>query len=178
MEPLFFFFGKSNYTELKLKINFEGLKGKNTSIEDFNEFMKCLEEIHNAVIINTQPEYYPNNKINSLQNNSVILENNQLKIEKLCRHNPYEIVLTFFIIRNGIAPYWTLMKFLVAMCKRYGKDTNNLLLNIESFKTEFIRFYDKYHIVIPFSKELNLYADKNMLYEKISNSIYKLLFHL
>jgi hypothetical protein len=175
MEPLFFFFGKSNYAEVKLKITFEGLKGKNTSIEDFNEFMKCLEEIHNAVIINTQPEYHPNNKIHSIQNNTVILEYNQLKIVNLSRHNPYEIVLTFFIIKNGIAPYWTLMKILVAMCKRYGKDANDLLATLETFKTEFTGLYNKYHIVIPSSKELNLYDDKNKLYEKISFLVNKLL---
>jgi hypothetical protein len=175
MEPLFFFFGKSNYAEIKLEITFEGLKGKNTSMEDFNEFMISLEEIHKAVIINTQPEYHTNNKTYSAHNNTVILEYNKLKIEKLCRNNPFTLVLTFFIFKNGIASYWIFMKFLVKMCKRYGKDTDKLLATIETFKTDFIRLYDKFYIVIPFSKELNLFADKNKLYEKINISVYRLL---
>lgn len=175
MEPLFFFFFEEpSYKEIKLKLTFEGLKGKNTSIAEFNEFMMCLEEIHNRVVISTQPEYHLDKRMN-MTNNTVILDCHKLHIEHLCRKNPFEIVLTFHILKNGIAPYWTLMKILVAMCERYGKNTNDLLATIEKFKSEFNRLYDKYHSNVPYLEELDPFKNKDKLFDKIRFSTKKLL---
>lgn len=174
MEPLFFFFGESSYTEVKLKMTFEGLKGKNSSIAEFNEFMMCIEEIHNMVVINTQPEYHRNNTI-SIMNNSAILDYHKLHIEQLCRKNPFEILLTFQIVQGGIAPYWILIKILVKMCKKYGQNTKDLLATLAAVESEFIELYRKYYSIIPFSRELSMFNDENKLYDKISSSATKLL---
>jgi hypothetical protein len=125
MHPLLFFFiYPDRYRKITIKLKFEASKGQNPNLEELNEFLGALSAMHEEVIIKTQPEYRENKRI-SLHNIQV-LDHHKLDVINICRKNPFDLELTFFILREGLLTYWPLIKALFKFCKRYGRNHNTV----------------------------------------------------
>ena len=117
--------------------------------------------MHEQVILHTQPEYFGNQPLSALQ----ILDYHNLKIEKLCRKNPFDITLTFYIIQEGLITYWPIIKALFMFCKRYGKNVESLDNTIQGMEYLFYDLYEKLY-------KSNIFPDlkKDEILDKIRKS--------
>jgi hypothetical protein len=173
---LFFFFQPKPYHKVKIKITFEAPKGQNPSLDELNEFLYAISKIHEYVILNSQPEYFENHKPSI--HNSKVFDYHKLEVTQICRKNPFDVELTFYIIKEGLITYWPLIKTLLFLCKRYGKNTNQLSGTIEYLRNQFERFFDGFMLDSVLSKLLaflKIYDDKERLFEKLSSNLSRLM---
>ena len=172
---LFFFFFDfpKNYNKVNLSLTFEAPKGENPNLEEFNEFLDAVSKLHEQIILYTQPEY-----LNTSPNSRQILDHHKLKIDTLCRKNPFEISLTFHIIQEGIIAYWAFLKALIYFCKKYGKNTDELLVSFNSFKELFSNLYDKFYrktFLSSLFSGLKIFDNVEHLFEKANTNFIKMM---
>jgi hypothetical protein len=60
-----------------------------------------------------------------------MLSYHQLEIEQIRRENPFFLTLSFRLVAGGVNSYWALWKILIDICKRYGKDSKDLVKTIQ-----------------------------------------------
>jgi hypothetical protein len=166
----FFFFFNKDYHQVKIKMTFEAPKGENPSLDELNEFLDAVSKLHEYVILQTQPEY-ADIKTPIMMNTSKVLDYHKLEVKHLCRKNPFDIELTFYLVQEGVVTYWPIIKALLEICKRYGKNINSLKETLQNIRNLFDALYAKYHrnlLLSVFSKSLKYLDDRNELFEKIS----------
>jgi hypothetical protein len=162
---LFFFFYPKRYQKVTIKMTFAAPNGQNPNLEDLNEFLGALSAIHEAVILNSQEEYKENKK--NLFNNVQILDHHKLSVIHICRKNPFDLELTFYILKEGLLTYWPLIKALFSFCRKYGRNHNQLEQNALLLNT----FIDD--LSNRLRKLLNLPENEN--FESLSNIYNKLM---
>lgn len=95
------------------------------------DFLNTLNELHRRVLYLTQPEYSKeNNNFDNFDKISM-LSYHQLEIEKIKRENPFFLTLSFRLVTGGVTSYWAIWKILIDLCKRYGKDSKDLVKTIQ-----------------------------------------------
>lgn len=161
--------------KVKFQLTFEAPKGENPNLEEFNEFLTALSNIHEQVVLYTQPEYF-----DALPSTRQVLDYHKLKIEKLCRKNPFDITLTFQIIQEGLITYWPIIKALIYFCKKYGKNSTDLEKTLAEFRRFFYGIYDKlyrlnhlssfYPVLKVFDNKDNLFAKMNKNFTRMMTS--------
>ncbi len=157
-------------------MTFEAPKGQNPSLDELNEFLDAVSKIHEYVILNTQPEYFENHKPSI--HNSNVFDYHKLKVTQICRKNPFDLELTFYIIQEGLITYWPMIKALLFLCRRYGRNANQLSGTIEYLRNRFERFFDRFMLGSVLSKILSflkIYDDKERLFEKLSSNLSRLM---
>jgi hypothetical protein len=157
-------------------MTFQAPEGQNPSLEGLNEFLDAISKLHEYAILNTQPEYFENHKPSI--HNSKVFDYHKLEVTQICRKNPFDLVLTFYIIKEGLITYWPMIKSLLFLCQRYGKNTNQLTGTIEYLRNQFERFFDRFMSDSVLSKLLaflKIYDDKERLFEKLSSNLSRLM---
>lgn len=128
----YYYYYKPETGKLNITLNFKEKNKEAVSLEMLMDLMNNINEIHKRVVFLTQPEYE-----NAAQNLDQIdkislLSYHQLEIENIKRENPFFLKLSFRIVAGGVTSYWTLWKILIDICKRYGKDANDLNQTIDN----------------------------------------------
>jgi len=167
---LFFFFFKEPYYKVKIKMTFQAPNGENPSLEELNEFLDAVSKLHEYAILNTQPEY-ADIKGPLMMNTAKVLDYHKLEVNHLCRKNPFDIELTFYLVQEGLITYWPFIKALMEICKRYGKNVKSLEETLQNIRTFFDELYAKYHrnlLLSALSSVLRYFDDNTKLFEKIS----------
>ena len=157
-------------------MTFQAPIGENPSLEELNEFLDAVSKLHEYAILNTQPEYLENHKPSI--HNSKVLNYHKLEVTQLCRKNPFDLELTFYIIKEGLITYWPLIKALMSHCKRYGKNMNHLLSTIENLRLQLEILFDRLMSNSVLSRLfgfLKIYESKGKLFEKLSSNLLRLL---
>ncbi len=170
---MFFISHNANYINVNLKLTFKAPEGENPSLEEFNEFLTAVSNLHEQVILHTQPEYF-----GTLPASRQLLDYHKLKIEKLCRKNPFDITLTFQIIQEGLITYWPFIKALIYFCKKYGKNSTDLEKTLEEFRRFFNGLYDKLYrldYIRSFYPSLKLFNNKDNLFEKMNRNFTRMM---
>jgi hypothetical protein len=173
---LFFFFFSEPYYRVKIRINFECPSGQNPSLDDLNEFLDAVSRIHEFAIINTQPEYLENNK--STNQDLKVFEYHKLEVLQFCRKNPFDLELSFFILKEGLVTYWPFIKALIFMCKRYGSNSTHLIGTINFMRIHFDLFFERLMSNVIFNKLFGLdkkYNDKEKLFTKLISNLLRLM---
>jgi hypothetical protein len=173
---LFFFFFQEPYHKVKINLTFQAPNGENPSLEELNEFLDAISKLHEYAILNTQPEYFENHKPSI--HNAKVFEYHKLEVTQICRKNPFDVKLTFFIIKEGLITYWPIIKAFMSLCKRYGKNANHLDGSIEYLRMQFERFFDIFILNSILSKLfgfLKIYNDKEKLLEKLRSNLSRLM---
>lgn len=158
--------------KINIKLTFQAHDGENPSLEEFNDFLTALSNLHEQVILYTQPEYF-DAAVSSRQ----LLDYHKLKIEKLCRKNPFDITLTFQIIQEGLITYWPFIKALINFCKKYGKNSTDLEKTLEEFRRFFNGLYDKLYRLnhlSSFYPVLKVFDNKDNLFAKINSNFLRM----
>jgi hypothetical protein len=174
MQLLLLLTGISKPVDITLKITFELPKGQNPTFEEFNDFLSAISKLHEYVIVNTQPEYFDTGHPSTRQ----ILDWHKMEVSHICRKNPFELVLTFQLLQEGIATYWPFLKALIAFCKRYGRNSNDLIESMELLRAFFDELYERYHnpdFSSRISSFLKPFEKKISLLEKINKRFTRLL---
>jgi hypothetical protein len=177
MPLLLLLFGEKNPKKVTLKMTFQAPLGQNPSLEELSEFLEAVSKIHEYVILNTQPEY-ADIQSSLMLNTSKVLDHHKLEVKHLCRKNPFDIELTFYLVQEGLIAYWPFIKALIQICKRYGKNINSLEESLQSNRVLFDDLYEKYHrnyFLSALSISLRYLDDKTKLFEKISRKFNKLM---
>jgi hypothetical protein len=162
--------GEKNPKKVTIQMTFEAQKGQNPSLEELNEFLDAVSKVHEYAILNTQPEY-ADIKTPIMMNNSKVLDYHKLEVKHLCRKNPFDIELTFYLVQEGLITYWPFIKALMEICKRYGKNVNILEETFQNIRALFDYLYAKYHrnlLLSLLSRSLRYLDDRTELFEKIS----------
>lgn len=172
----FFFFFEEPYYKVQIKMTFQAPKGQNPSLDELNEFLDSVSKLHEYVILNTQPEYMESNR--QTLHNSKVFDHHKLQVTQICRKNPFDIELTFYIIKEGLITYWPMIKALLFLCKRYGKNTNHLSGTIEHMRMQLERLFDRLmlnSVLSRLSGFLKIYDNKEKLFEKLSSNLLRLM---
>ncbi|MFM2192283.1 MAG: hypothetical protein RLZZ118_1240 [Bacteroidota bacterium] len=176
---MFFIFSqfnnKLNHHQVKLNLTFEAPKGINPSLEELNLFFEAISKLHEYALYTSQPEYFNSSVVTR---GLKILPNHELKVDRLCRENPFEMIMIFHIVREGIPAYLPLLKILIILCERYGADANTLYQNLIETRQFFEKLYIKFVRNAGnsiFLDELNIYEDSDKLYSKMISKLNKLL---
>jgi hypothetical protein len=172
---LFFFFQKPYY-QVKIKMSFEAPKGKNPSLEELNSFLDALSNLHEYAILSTQPEYM--DVKGPILTARKVLDYHKLEVKQICRKNPFDLELTFYIIQEGLITYWPFIKALIRMCKRYGRTANNLEETLSEIKRLFDELYSKYYRIAFISsiiRVLKIFDERTQLFEKLMSNLKHLM---
>ncbi len=117
--------------KLTITLNFKEKNKEPVSLEQLTDFLNTLNELHRRVLYLTQPEYSKeNNNFDNFDKISM-LSYHQLEIEKIKRENPFFLTLSFRLVTGGVTSYWAIWKILIDLCKRYGKDSKDLVKTIQ-----------------------------------------------
>jgi hypothetical protein len=162
---MFMFFFKG-YHHIKIELTFSTPKGTSPTLEEFNEFLHSLNKLHEHIILNTQPEYLGSG--NTIQ--SQLLDWHKLEVIHICRKNPFDVELCFRLLNEGIASYWTMLKAFIFFCKRYGRNVNELEMNIEALRSY---FYQKHEEIIEESPGSISTNDSSNYEEKLFSTLMK-----
>jgi hypothetical protein len=171
-----FFFFPEPYYKVKINMSFQAPNGENPSLEELNEFLEAVSKLHEYAILNTQPEYMESHR--KTLHNSKVLDYHKLELTQICRKNPFDLELTFFIIKEGLITFWPMIKTLLFLCKRYGKNANHLSGTIEYLRMQFERFFDRFISNSALSKLLEflkIYDDKEKLFQRLSSNLSRLM---
>lgn len=158
--------------KVSIHITFEAPNGENTSLDELNDFLNAVSKLHEQVIFSTQPEYLGSSKL------SQILDYHQLEVEHICRKNPFDIILTFHIVQEGLITYWPFIKALIKFCKRYGKNSNQLEFSLENLRDYIIELFENLHrpgFLSRFSSKLRIFDNSENLLSKMNENLFKLL---
>jgi hypothetical protein len=162
--------GEKNPKKVTIQITFQTPTGGNPSLEELTEFLDAVSKIHEYAILNTQPEY-ADIKTSIMMNTSKVLDYHKLEVKQICRKNPFDIELSFYLVQEGLITYWPFIKALMEICKRYGKNINSLQETLQNIHNLFDLLYSKYHrnlILSLLSRSLKYLDDKTELFEKIN----------
>ncbi len=173
---LFFFFYPKSYQKVTIKITFAAPEGQNPNLEELNEFLGALSTIHEEVILNSQPEYKENKRtpLHSVQ----VLEHHKLNVIHICRKNPFDLELTFYILREGLLTYWPLIKALFLFCKKYGRNHNQLEQNALLLKTFNDNLTNRLRELLNLPENEN-YESLSIIYNKLmTNKNFKRLYDM
>lgn len=175
----FFFLFQEPYYKVKINMTFQAPNGQNPSLEEFNEFLDAVSKLHEYAILNTQPEY-ADIKGPLMMNTAKVLDYHKLEVRHICRENPFDIELTFYLVQEGLITYWPFVKALMEICKRYGHNVNNLEETLQDIRTFFDELYAKYHrnfLLSHLSTSLKYLDDRTKLFERISRKFNLLMAH-
>jgi hypothetical protein len=174
---LFFFFNPEiEYKKVNIKVSFSAPKGKNPSIEELHSFLAAVSNLHEYAILSTQPEYMDDKR--PVQLNSKVLDHHKLEVKHICRKNPFDIELTFYIVKEGLITYWPFIQAFFFVCNRYGKSINNLKETLSYIKEIFNQLYQKFYINNSLSRltlALSIFEDQTKLFEKLSSNFMRLM---
>jgi hypothetical protein len=162
--------GEKNPKKVTIQMTFQAPSGENPSLDELNEFLDAVSKLHEYVILQTQPEY-ADIKTPIMINTSKVLDYHKLEVRHICRENPFEIELTFYLVQEGLITYWPFIKALMEICKRYGKNVNNLEETLQNIRAFFDDLYAKYHrnlLLSLLSSSLKFLDDRTKLFERIS----------
>lgn len=126
----YYYYGEHT-RKVTIDMTFQKPTGEKISLQEFNEFLQLINDLHRRVILVTQPEYQKKRSLVRFEEISLI-SYHELELAHICRENPISMKLVFSLASFSQAPYWSVWKILVEICKRYGKDTNDLQGTIES----------------------------------------------
>ena len=116
-------------SEVSIKIK-TSKSENNQSLEELNQLIEAITELHKGVIFYSQPEYKAENRPCKLADIE-LLHYHQLKITKIENNSPYVLDLTFSILAFSHNPYWAMWKILISTCKRYGSNTEDAKFNFK-----------------------------------------------
>lgn len=116
---------------MSITLNFKEKNKEPVSLEQLTDFLSTINELHKRVLYLTQPEYIKDANAFENYDKLSMLSYNQLEIEKIKRENPFFLTLSFRLVTGGVTSYWAFWKILISICKRYGKDSKNLIKTIE-----------------------------------------------
>ena len=101
-------------------------------MQELADFLLAISKIHEFAILNSQTEYTPEFTTN--QNRIRIFPFHDLETITFCRKNPFEVELSFCTLKEGVVNYLTFLKVLLFICKRYGKNSNELSISIDNLR--------------------------------------------
>lgn len=127
----YYYYKESSQINVELKFTFSA--NEKISLVEFNEFLHSISELHRRVIFLTQPEYQTANDLDDLEKVN-ILPQHELEVKKLCRRNPFDALFCFSIAYKGLSSYLIVLKLLVLVCKKYGKDYNSIQQSVKDIK--------------------------------------------
>ncbi|MFZ4413434.1 MAG: hypothetical protein ACOYOV_10160 [Bacteroidales bacterium] len=166
--------------KVSFKIKFKEENGESVSLEQFNDFLSNINNLHKRVILLTQPEYKGKIDLQNIDSVS-LLSYHELEIEDIHRENPFFLTLSFRLASFSISPYWTLWKVLIDICKKYGKNTKDL----EDTLMKLLPFFEKLFIDLKIEKRDNKinsildepdnYYERDNLFAKIKEWIMRFL---
>jgi hypothetical protein len=110
--------------------------------------------------------------------NSKVLDHHKLEVKHICRKNPFDLELTFYIVKEGLITYWPCIQALIFACKHYGKSVNNLKETLSYIKEIFNQLYQKFYqnnFLSSLTYALNIFEDKTKLFEKLNSNFMRLM---
>lgn len=127
----YYHYFESETGKMSITLNFKEKNKEPVSLEQLTDFLSTINELHKRVLYLTQPEYIKDANAFENYDKLSMLSYNQLEIEKIKRENPFFLTLSFRLVTGGVTSYWAFWKILISICKRYGKDSKNLIKTIE-----------------------------------------------
>ena len=106
-----------NRLRINVIINFE----KNPSLQEFQDMLNALNEIHKYAVINSQPEY---NKLNIRYGFGQLLPHHELLVSNVSRRNPFDFEFIITLSQHGITEFWSHLKLFFALCTKYNSISN------------------------------------------------------
>jgi len=119
---------EDSYTRIELKMSFTMEDTKNPSLKELGDFLMAISKIHEFAILNSQSEY--NSKYTKDQNRLRIFPFHELETITFCRKNPFDMEICFHISKEGLSSYLIYLKALLFICKRYGKNSNQISIPV------------------------------------------------
>lgn len=127
----YYYYYEAETGKLTITLNFKEKNKEPVSLEQLTDFLNTINELHRRVLYLTQPEYVKDSASFDTIDKISMLSYHQLEIEKIKRENPFFLTLSFRLVSGGVTSYWALWKILIDICKRYGKDSNDLAKTIQ-----------------------------------------------
>ena len=127
----YYYYYEAETGKLTITLNFKEKNKEPVSLEQLTDFLNTINELHRRVLYLTQPEYVKDSASFDNIDKISMLSYHQLEIEKIRRENPFFLTLSFRLVTGGVTSYWALWKILIDICKRYGKDSNDLAKTIQ-----------------------------------------------
>ena len=127
----YYYYYEAETGKLTITLNFKEKNKEPVSLEQVTDFLNTINELHRRVLYLTQPEYVKDSASFDNIDKISMLSYHQLEIEKIRRENPFFLTLSFRLVTGGVTSYWALWKILIDICKRYGKDSNDLAKTIQ-----------------------------------------------
>lgn len=121
---------------IKLVLNNENEK---FDLTELLNFLNAISELHKRAIFVTQPEYKNDNSLDIIDNR-VLLSYHSFQIEKIEMNSPLTVSLSFFCLPNELTSYLILFKYLMKICKKYGKNDKHLKQTIEKIIEQLYKF--------------------------------------
>lgn len=168
--------GENKPKKVTIKLSFEAPKGTNPSFGELNSFLDAISNLHEYAILFTQPEYMDVKR--PILTASKVLDYHKLEIKQICRKNPFDLELTFYIIQEGFITYWPFIKALIRICKRYGKTANNLEETFSEIQGLFEELYRKYYrnaFLSSIVRVLEIFDERTKLFERLSANFTRLM---
>jgi|GEM_PF-3969248 len=127
----YYYYFEPDTGKVTINLSFKDKDKAPVSLEQLMDFFNSVNQLHKSVVFMTQPEYKKNaNNLEKIDEVS-LLSYHQLDIETINRENPFFLTLTFRLVAGGAVSYWAMWKILISICKRYGKNTDDLTKTIE-----------------------------------------------
>ena len=137
--------------KVNVEIALKDIYDDNISLEQLNDFLKAINEIHQRIIFVTQPEYKKARGNLGLINQASLLSYNMINVDSFLNENGKSILkISFSLFTNSANLYWLIWKILIDICKRYGKDKEALEKNFNKIINEAQEF-----IKLNFNTEYN-----------------------
>jgi hypothetical protein len=167
---------KNKLQQVKINISFAAPKGKNPTLDELNSFLLAISNLHELTILSTQPEYLDSKRHMPLV--SKVFDYHKLEVTQICRKNPFNLDISFYIIQEGLITYWPFIKGLMSFCNRYGKTSNNLeltLLVIQRFLNELYLKYYRNRVTLSLPSIFRIFEDETKLLEKLNSNFIRLI---
>lgn len=178
----YFYYHNNLYSnDVKVDLNFVFSANETIGLTEFNEFLHSISELHRRVIFLTQPEYQTANDLDDLEKVN-ILPQHELEVKKLCRRNPFDALFCFSISCKGLSSYLLVLKLLVLVCKKYGKDYESINDSIKKLKNEISPIIERVKNQFPKDNEgqierFDYYTDEEKQTSKVEEWCKQLLTH-
>jgi hypothetical protein len=128
----YYYYGyKAKQVEITMRFHHENGSSA-VNLDEFNEFIQVVNELHKRVIYLTQPEYKFPTEFKEFEK-IPLLDYHELKIEHIQRENPFWLKLVFEASFGYENLYVTIWKLLLIFCKKYGKTLDELNKNTFEF---------------------------------------------
>lgn len=121
------------FIQVKIKISIDF--GKNPSLQEFQDMLNALNELHKYAIIQSQAEY---KELNISYGLGHLISHHELLISNVSRRNPFDFEFIVQLSQYGIAEFWTYLKLFFALCERF-----NNVIDIHFFVEQLLIWMNK-----------------------------------